>query len=411
MNPRVFGPFIFFGIIIFMVIYLIAKKPYNAFNSARKRKIAKWIFISMMAYLPLGVGAMIMWWKRGDPLLNIALGMIFVCFFTLLTLTIYLVVNDIIRGFGKISRYFLTGASPNLVNPDRRKFVRQVGIGIAAIPFFSFLYGITKGKYDFTVRKVTLKFPDLPDAFHGFRFTQISDVHSGSFDDISQVKAGIQMIQDQAPDMMLFTGDLVNERAEEVDPYLPFFRNLQAPHGKFASLGNHDYGFGRTFSSQEDLDKNHQEVRKKYADAGFRLLNNESVKIEKNGASIRLIGVENWGKPPFPQHGDLSLATKDVDDSEFKILMSHDPTHWDVHVLPFEKMIHLTLSGHTHGLQMGIDIPWLKFSLVKFVYPRWMDLYQEGKKYLYVNRGFGWLGMPARVGIFPEITLFELQKG
>ncbi len=364
----------------------------------------------MLAYLPVSVVALMIWWKRGDNSLNFFLGLIFVFFFTLLTLTLYFVVNDIVRGGVKIGRYFTTGASPNLVNPERRRFVRQMGIGFAAIPFFSFLYGMTKGKYDFTVRKVKLRFPDLPDAFHGFRFTQISDVHSGSFDDLEKVKAGIAMIQAQSPDMMLFTGDMVNERANEIDPYVPYFNALQAPMGKFAVLGNHDYGFGRTFANQDDQDKNHQEVRQRYGAAGFRLLNNESVKIEKDGASIRLIGVENWGKPPFPQHGDLAKATADVDDSEFKILMSHDPTHWDVHVLPFDKLIHLTLSGHTHGLQMGIDIPWLRFSFVKFVYPRWIDLYREGKKYLYVNRGFGWLGMPARVGVFPEITVFELEK-
>jgi predicted MPP superfamily phosphohydrolase len=411
LSPRQFGPVIFLALIIFVVGYLIAKKPYEAFHSSKKKNIAKWIFFSMLAYLPLSIGGLILWWKKGDAPVNFFLGLIFVIFFTFLTLVVFFLASDIISGIRKLSRYYITGTSPQLANPGRRRMVRQMGIGLAVIPFFSFFYGITKGKYDFTVRKVKLRFPDLPDAFNGFRFTQISDVHSGSFDDIAKVKAGIAMIQQQSPEMMLFTGDFVNERANEADPFLPFFNALHAPLGKFAVLGNHDYGFGRTFLTQEDLDQNHQAVRKQYANAGFRLLNNESIKIEKDGASIRLIGVENWGKPPFPQHGDLTLATKDVDDSEFKILMSHDPTHWDEHVQSFEKLIHLTLSGHTHGLQMGIDIPWLKLSFAKLVYPHWIDLYREGKKYLYVNRGFGWLGMPARVGVFPEITVFELEKG
>lgn len=399
------------SLIVFMVGYLIRKKPYQAFQSLTHQRNARWVFYAMLAYFPLSIGGLMVWGKKSDPVNNFFLGLVFAILITFLTLFVYFLVADLVSGTRKLVRYATTGASPTIPNHSRRRFVRQVGLGLAALPFFSFFYGITKGKYDFTVRKVTLKFPDLPQAFHGFRFTQVSDVHSGSFDDIEQVKAGIAMIQDQKPDMMLFTGDFVNERAEEADPYIPYWNQLSAPMGKFAVLGNHDYGFGRTFEDHADLEQNHLKVQEKYKDSGFRLLKNESVLIEKEGQSIRLIGVENWGKPPFPQKGDLALATKDVDDNEFKILMSHDPTHWDVHVLPFDKLIHLTLSGHTHGMQMGIDIPWLRMSLVRFVYPRWIDLYREGKKYLYVNRGFGWLGMPARVGIFPEITVFELERG
>jgi predicted MPP superfamily phosphohydrolase len=208
----------------------------------------------------------------------------------------------------------------------------------------------------------------------------------------------------------LFTGDFVNQKAEETDAFIPSWKALTAPMGKYSVLGNHDYGFFGTFDSEEALKKNQEEVKKRYADAGFTLLNNANVKLEKGDEFIRLIGVENWGKPPFPQFGDLEKATADVDDHEFKLLMSHDPTHWDMHVLDFPKLIHLTMSGHTHGMQLGIDIPWLKLSLVKFVYPRWIDLYKVGQRHLYVNRGFGWLGMPARVGIFPEITVFELSN-
>ena len=408
---KFFGQTLFWALVIFMVAYLIRKKPYEAFHSANKNKVVKILFLTIVSYLPLSI-PLLMWWnKRGDALFNFFLGLVFVSIFTLLILFLYFLVQDLLHASGRLVRYITTGANMIMPNKSRRKFVRQLGIGVASIPFFSFFYGITKGKYDFTVRKVQLLFPDLPAAFDGFRFAQISDVHSGSFDDVDEVKRGIAMIQAQSPDMILFTGDFVNTKAEETDPYIPAWNDLSAPMGKYAVLGNHDYGFYGSFPNLEDRERNHQAVQQRYADAGFRLLKNEHVKIEKDNESIRLIGVENWGKPPFPQFGDLEKATSGIPDDTFNILMSHDPTHWDMHVLDFPKLIHLTLSGHTHGMQMGIDIPWLKWSIVRFVYPRWIDLYQEGKKFLYVNRGFGWLGMPARVGIYPEITIFELKKG
>ncbi len=400
----------FWAIVISILVYLIRKKPYEAFHSERKNRLFKWMFYGIVGYLPLSI-PLLMWWnKRGDALFNLFLGLVFVSLFTILILSLYYLFHDLVHLLGRTVRYLATGASMIMPNKSRRKFVRQLGIGVAAVPFLSFLYGITRGKYNYTVRKVPLLFPDLPDAFNGFRFVQISDVHSGSFDSLKEVKRGIAMIQEQNPDMILFTGDFVNTYAEETDKYVPHWNALTAPQGKYAVLGNHDYGFYGAHPNLGDRERNHANVKQRYADSGFKLLNNESVKIEKDGQSIRLIGVENWGKPPFPQFGDLEKATDGVEDSEFKVLMSHDPTHWDVHVLSFPKFIHLTLSGHTHGMQMGIDIPWLKWSIVKFVYPRWMDLYEEGKKFLYVNRGFGWLGMPARVGIYPEITLFELKK-
>lgn len=408
---RIFAQAFFWALIIFIVAYLIRKKPYEAFHSTAKNRFFKWAFFGVIGYLPVAIPTLMFLNKRGDPIFNFFLELVFVSLFTLLILFLYFLVQDIVHALGRLVRYAATGANMIMPNKSRRKFVRQLGIGVASIPFFSFLYGITKGKYDFTVRKVQLFFPDLPSAFDGFRFAQISDVHSGSFDDVEEVKRGIAMIQAQSPDMILFTGDFVNTRAEETEPFIPAWNALSAPMGKFAVLGNHDYGFYGNIPNLEERELNHKNVQQRYADAGFRLLKNENVKIEKDGEFIRLIGVENWGKPPFPQFGDLDKATADVDNQEFKILMSHDPTHWDMHVLDFPKLVHLTLSGHTHGMQMGVDIPWLKWSLVRFVYPRWIDLYQEGKKYLYVNRGFGWLGMPARVGIYPEITVFELKKG
>jgi len=283
---------------------------------------------------------------------------------------------------------------------------------LASIPFFSMLYGITLGKYKFEVEKIKLKFNDLPKSFHGFKILQISDIHAGSFDSLKQVQKGIDLIMAQNADLIVFTGDLVNTLKEEIDPYINAFSALSAPFGMFSILGNHDY-YGMYQVAQKD-----PVARKIYMDdfdkkqeaMGFRLLNNESVKIEKSGESIRLIGVENWGAGPFPKKGDLEIALQDVEHDEFSILLSHDPSHWDHHVLPHPKHIHLTLSGHTHGMQFGIKLPKFQWSPVKYRYKRWMGLYEKAGKYLYVNRGFGFLAWPGRVGMSPEITLFELSK-
>lgn len=410
MNIRILVPILFILSLVLLTTYLIRKKPWEAFQHPNTQRWVKGLTWFMVLYVPIGSISLFAWGARGSALYNALLGAVFAFLITLFCLILYFLIADIIAFSRKSFRFALTGTPPSTVHEGRRKVVRQLGIGLAAAPFFSFLYGMTRGRYNFTVRKVALRFPDLPKAFDGLTIAQISDVHSGSFDNLAEVERGIQLIQAQQADLILFTGDYVNERAEEATALAPHFNALSAPLGKFAVLGNHDYGFSRSFSSTEEQASNHAKVRQQYASSGFQLLNNEHRWIERAGEKICLVGVENWGKPPFPQHGDLNLATQDVPDEAFKILMSHDPTHWDAHVLPFPKKIHLTLSGHTHGMQMGIDIPWLRFSFAKFIYPRWMDLYQEGERFLYVNRGFGWLGMPARVGIFPEITIFELKS-
>ncbi|BDS12864.1 metallophosphoesterase [Aureispira anguillae] len=295
---------------------------------------------------------------------------------------------------------------------NRRGFLKKAGTLIGGIPFASFLYGITWGKYNFTVHHQVLDFDDLPAAFDGFKIAQISDIHSGSFDDATAVRRGIQLLQNQKADLILFTGDLVNSYAHEIEPYLEDFRYLTAPYGKFSVLGNHDYPmYKRMFDSDEHGQKNLEQIKAHHKKMEFNLLLNENTKLEKNGEYIRLIGVENWGRSRhFPKKGDLDLATAGCAENEFKILMSHDPTHWEDKVKAYDKHIHLTLSGHTHGLQMGIDLPMFKWSPIKYVYKHWAGLYKEAGKLLYVNRGFGFLGFAGRVGMFPEITLFELKK-
>jgi uncharacterized protein len=293
--------------------------------------------------------------------------------------------------------------------PARRKFISQIALLVASIPFASFVYGVTRGKYNYKVHKHVLTFSDLPEAFNGFKITQISDVHSGSFTDHDAVKHGIELINEQQSDLFLFTGDLVNNDAKEFDPWKELFSKIKAPFGQFSVLGNHDYSDYGAWPSPEAKDENTNRIIQHHADVGFRLMRDEHIKLEKDGQSITLMGVQNWGKG-FKQVGDLNKALDGVEQDSFKILMSHDPTHFEHEVKNNDRKIHLTLSGHTHGMQMGVEFPWLKWSPVKYRYPRWAGMYEENGRYLNVNRGFGFIGFSGRVGIWPEITVIELRK-
>jgi predicted MPP superfamily phosphohydrolase len=302
------------------------------------------------------------------------------------------------------------GARPELFE-SRRKFISQVGLLAASIPFASVLYGVTEGKYDFRVRRQTLYFPDLPEAFDGFTITQVSDYHVGSFDNPKAVQKGVDLIRAQEPDLLVFTGDMVNNQAAEMEGWMKIFGGLEAPYGQFSILGNHDYGDYLDWPSPEAKEKNFADLKEVQKELGLRLLLNEKVEIVKNGGRIVLLGVENWGRPPFRQRGDLNKALEGTAPADFKILLSHDPSHWDAVVQNFPERIPLTLSGHTHGMQFGIEIPGWQWSPVKYRYPHWAGLYQEQDKFLYVNRGFGYLGFPGRVGIWPEVTVITLKKG
>lgn len=294
--------------------------------------------------------------------------------------------------------------------PERRKFVSQIAFGLAAIPFAGMIYGAVKGKYDFTVHKVKLRFRDLPDAFNGFTITQLSDIHSGSFDDPIAVRRGIELANSQESDLLVFTGDLVNNKADEMDDWMDHFSALKAPFGKYSILGNHDYGDYLPWPSEAAKEANLDRLKQIQKELGFRLLLNEHVRIEKDGQSIALVGVENWGKKGFVKHGDLPKASEGISQGDFTILLSHDPSHWEAVTLQHEHHVHITLSGHTHGMQFGIEIPGFKWSPSKYIYPQWAGLYKKDEKFLYVNRGFGFLGFPGRVGILPEITVIELVR-
>lgn len=328
---------------------------------------------------------------------------------TKIVMIIFLFSEDVFR-IGSGIFYFFGSESKQNYLPERRLFLSQTALAFASIPFISFLYGITKGKYNYKIHELELYFEDLPGSFENYRILQFSDFHSGSFDNFNEVQRGLKIIQDQACDIILFTGDLVNNRADEFEPYFNEFKNLKAPDGKYSILGNHDYGDYVQWDSEELKRKNLQKLYNYYKESGFELLNNSSVMINKGTDRIYLSGVENWGLG-FGKRGDLDLALKDIEASDFKILLSHDPTHWEEIVKKDLRNVQLTLSGHTHGAQMGIEIPGLKFSPVQFRYAHWAGLKKENNMYHYINRGFGFLGFSGRVGIWPEITVITLKKG
>lgn len=292
----------------------------------------------------------------------------------------------------------------------RSKFIAQASLVIGGLLFGTFIYG-TSNRYKYQLRRLKIKLPTLPSSFKGLKIIQISDIHAGSFDDRKAVQHGVDLILKEKPDLILFTGDLVNNLSTEIEPYMDIFNQLKAPLGVYSILGNHDYGDYAEWPSEEAKAQNLEDLKKHQKDMGWKLLMNEHVLLERDNEKIALLGVENWGANlRFPRHGDLKKAYAGLENQDIpvKILMTHDPSHWDAQVRKEYKDIGLTLSGHTHGMQFGIRIPFLKWSPIQYVYKQWAGLYAKDKQQLYVNVGFGFLGYPGRVGILPEITLIEL---
>lgn len=318
----------------------------------------------------------------------------------------FLLMEDILRLLGYA---FNSATKTETTFPGRRKFISVLGLGIAGLFSAFIIDGIIFGKYRHQVRKVKLKIAGLPASFKGYKIIQISDVHSGSFFHPEKLQKAIDLINEQDADLILFTGDMVNNYASEFKPFVPLFSTIKSRDGKFSILGNHDYGDYGSWNSKEEKAQNIPELIGFQKEAGFEMLRNEHRIIEKNGEKLYILGVENWGEKPFPQYGDLTKAAAGVPVEAAKILMSHDPTHFDAIVKSHPANVHVTLSGHTHGMQFGIDLKNFRWSPVKFKYPKWADLYESQGKFLYVNRGFGVIGYPGRVGIEPEITLFELS--
>jgi len=344
------------------------------------------------------------------PKTMMTMGLLLLLYVPKLLLTFILFGEDVVRFISGLFSLATKSGSDNFL-PERRRFVSQIALGVAAIPFASFLYGITIGKYNFKVIKQTLFFPDLPEAFDGTTITHISDVHSGSFDDADKIQYAIDLINEQNSDLVLFTGDIVNTHATEMDPWIETFKGIHNPKfGKFSILGNHDYGEYVDWNSEAEKQANFEAIKDLHRKIDFKLLLNEHVKIENSNQELVIVGVENWGRK-FGERGDLNLASQGLTKDDFKIVMSHDPSHWDEKIQHDEKHYHLTLSGHTHGFQFGIEIPgWFKWSPVQYVYKQWAGLYENVGRYVYVNRGFGFHAYPGRVGIMPEITVIQLKK-
>lgn len=336
-----------------------------------------------------------------------------------LVVVLFLFGEDLYRGAVAAYQFLMpgsgaTGAGEAVADESsslsRREFVSYAGLAVASVPFLGILHGITYGRYKYTTHVHEIRLANLPAEFDGFTLAQISDIHSGSFTNRDEVRRGVELVNQVGADAILFTGDLVNNRSEELEEWADIFSLLRAPEGVYSVLGNHDYGDYVKWPSEAEKERNLQRLKDIQKDMGWQLLLNEHRRFRRGDAEIALVGVENWGLPPFPQKGDLDKATAGLPPELVKVLMSHDPSHWDAQILAHPSDIDLSLAGHTHGMQFGIEIPGVKWSPVKFKYPRWAGLYEENGKFLNVNRGFGTIGFPGRVGIFPEITKIVLRK-
>ncbi len=401
-------------IIFFIIIGLIELYAFQAVKTFTKVRwvLVAYVVISLVAIFFIGYQFTKFDRSVGQTKMTmITLGVLLLVLIPKLILTLILLLEDIFRIFsGTI--YKLSGSTTDSFLPERRKFVSQIALGLAAIPFSSLIYGMTLGKYNYKVIKQQIFFPDLPEAFDGFKITQISDVHSGSFDNPEKINYAIDLINEQEADMILFTGDIVNTHAKEMLPWIDTFNRIKKyQYGKYSILGNHDYGEYVDWKTEKDKEANFKAIKGLYGKIGFNLMLNEHTYIQKGSDKIALVGVENWGVK-FKKAGDLNKASEGLTKEEFKILMSHDPSHWDAEVNKHPKDFHLMLSGHTHGLQFGIEIPgFFKWSPAQYVYEQWAGLYEKAGKYIYVNRGFGFHAYPGRVGIMPEISVIELKKG
>jgi len=326
-------------------------------------------------------------------------------------LVVSLFFEDLLRFIRALYSFFNEGSKGQEFFPQRRKFLSQITMMIASIPFGALLYGMYRGKYNYKVLSYELLFDDLPNSFDGFKVTHISDIHCGSFDNPERVKYGIDLINRQCSDVIMFTGDIVNNISKELIPWKDLFSSLKAEHGVYSILGNHDYGDYMDWKNNDEKIKNLESLKAIQKEMGFKLLLNQNDSIIKNGEKLIIIGVENWGAGGFKKVGDLNKAINGVSNKDFKILLSHDPSHWNSKVIPHNFNFPLTLSGHTHGMQFGIDIPgWIKWSPIKWRYPEFAGIYEKARQYINVNRGFGYLAYPGRVGMWPEVTVITLKK-
>lgn len=385
------------------------------------RKFMRWgfWFINIICYVGVFT-LMSRWSKRFDSssstdytLFNWAVGFFIVWGSTKLIFVIFHVLQSVFDGARWLWSYFRQqpDAEPH-EGITRLQFFNQLGLGLSAAWLGSLIYGVTKGKYDFRVIEHEVTLPLLPKSFDGVKIVQISDMHLGSFNGaFEEVQPGFELIEKLAPDYIFFTGDMVNNFSDEAEPWIPMLKALEAKGGKYSILGNHDYGDYAMRDQPERKAKHFNRLLEIHDEMGFTLLRNEHVVLERDGEQVYLVGCENWGLG-FHQYGDLDAAMHGVPPEKCSILLSHDPTHWSEQVMGRKSHIALTLSGHTHGAQMGVELPQfgIKWSPVSVRYSRWGGLYQEGEQFLHINRGFGFLAFPGRVGMSPEITCITLRS-
>jgi uncharacterized protein len=407
------GMFFFLAILLCLDFYFFqALKTVTQNNTAKTKSIIYGIYwgitvLAVISFILFGVTEQQFFGRKiRTYLFSIVVGL----FMAKLVAMVFFLADDIRRLF----QYWLTdkkSITTNITDDaiSRSTFMSWLGIAVGGTLFGTLLVGF-KNQYHYEVRKIKINFPNLPAAFKGLKIVHISDIHSGSFMDKNAVAHGVDMIMQQQADLILFTGDLVNNEATEMDDYKDIFSKLTAPMGVFSTLGNHDYGdYVQWPIKGVSKEQNLLNLQKVHADMGWRLLMNEHVALEKDGEKIALLGIENWSnKARFPKHGKMKEAHAGTESYPFKILMSHDPSHWDAQVRPNYSTVDLMLSGHTHGMQFGVELPGFKWSPVQYMYPQWGGLYEKENQKLYVNRGFGFLGYPGRVGVMPEITLIEL---
>jgi len=345
---------------------------------------------------------------------------IFIIYFSKLFAIPFLIIDDVLRFFQwsyqKIV-LIINNGSNMIIDPQagkitRSEFLTKTSLIIAAIPLSTMTFGMISNAYDYRIRRQKIILPDLPRSFDGIRIAQISDIHSGSFYNKTAVMGGVDMLMAEKPDVVFFTGDLVNNKADEVNDYFDVFEKVIAPLGVYSILGNHDYGDYTQWPSLQAKAQNLENVKNAHQTLGWKLLMNENYKLTENGDQIAIIGIENWSAVGrFQKYGKIEQAMIGTDDCPVKLLLSHDPSQWEAQVLKSYPDIDISFAGHTHGMQFGVEIGNFKWSPVQYIYKQWAGLYQENDQYLYVNRGYGFIGYPGRVGILPEITICELIRG
>ena len=316
--------------------------------------------------------------------------------------------DDVRRLVSYLSQFVISNEDPQIAG--RTAFIGKAALLTGVLPMMGLSFGILSGAHDYRVRRRDVYSPHLPKAFDGIRLVQISDIHTGSFFNKTAVRGGVDLINQERGDMILFTGDFVNNQSDEAKPYLNLFAKVKAPLGVHAVMGNHDYGDYHRWDSMTEKHQNIKDLHQMHRYMGWNIMLNENKIITADGESIALLGLENWGAGRFSKYGDMSKTYEGTQEIPYKILMSHDPSHWDAQVLSEYPDIDLMLAGHTHGMQFGVEIGDFRWSPSQYVYKQWADLYQKGTQSLYVNRGFGFLGYPGRIGILPEITVLTLKR-